>query len=75
MIPKTYITYRAELDDESVIILAFTEDNNLNDDKEFLGWNAYECYDKDDNRYVCYINDDNEYIMTLKSIKKICMVK
>lgn len=66
---KTWITYRVELEDETIIILAFTKNNDLYDDEEFLGFEAHECYDKEENRYVCYFSIDTDDII-LKRIER-----
>jgi hypothetical protein len=38
----------------ATIRVQFTEDNELFEEEEFIGYNAFECFDNEDVRYVLY---------------------
>jgi hypothetical protein len=66
------------LDDESILFIVFTLDNNIDDEDDaetYYGYSSYECYDKDDNRYIYLVNDvtgtGHRYLKNKDGIKRI----
>lgn len=69
--PKTSVYYLAHIKDDdgndATMRIEFTNES-IPDDERMLGCEAYECWDKEENRYIYHFDEYGNHTMKTKTI-------